>query len=345
MKITKLTAQQEQELPAFREEWLKIGLRTDPIDRTEAESAVCGLYEAAGLKRPKVILFFTSPALCLLARAVMRKTQMESQLVDQLGPQLESQLASQLRLQLVDQLGSQLRSQLWSQLESQLESQLRSQLWSQLERSAALDATWTAGGQDAYWLAFYEFGRKIGVKYTNTGHLDAYIRYAKTCGWMYAYDGIALVSERPTEIHFDNRGLLHNENEMSVKFSDGWGVHSWHGIRVPGDWIENKKSITPQIALHHENVEQRRAACEILGWNNILRELNAATIDKSANPFVGELLEVDIPDIGKERFLRVMCGTGREFALPVPPDMQRASQAQAWLNFTTEDNYLPQLRT
>jgi hypothetical protein len=40
-----------------------------------------------------------------------------------------------------------------------------------------------------------------------------------------------------------------------------------------------------------------------------------------------------------------MCGTGREFALPVPPDMVRASQAQAWLNFTTEDMYIPEVRT
>ena len=31
--------------------------------------------------------------------------------------------------------------------------------------------------------------------------------------------------------------------------------------------------------------------------------------------------EVTIPDVGREKFLKVICGTGREFALPVPPDM------------------------
>ena len=45
---------------------------------------------------------------------------------------------------------------------------------------------------------------------------------------------------------------------------------------------------------------------------------------------IGTLLEVDIPDIGREKFLRVLCGTGREFALPVPPDMKTALQANAW---------------
>jgi len=98
-------------------------------------------------------------------------------------------------------------------------------------------------------------------------------------------------------------------------------------------------------ALRWENMEQRRIACEMVGWNNILQQLEAKTIDKSDNPLVGELLEVRIPDIGKEKFLRVMCGTKREFALPVPPEMERASEAQAWLNFGTEVSSQPKLRT
>ena len=88
--------------------------------------------------------------------------------------------------------------------------------------------------------------------------------------------------------------------------------------------------MTPKIALTWGNIEQRRAACEILGWNRILNELNAQSIDKDADPMIGELLEVEIPDIGREKFLRVMCATGRTFALPVPPQMQTALQANAW---------------
>ena len=65
------------------------------------------------------------------------------------------------------------------------------------------------------------------------------------------------------------------------------------------------------------NVEQRRAACELVGWVNILSQLNAKTIDIDDDD-IGTLLEVEIPDSGKEKFLQVKCGTGREFALPVP---------------------------
>ena len=53
-------------------------------------------------------------------------------------------------------------------------------------------------------------------------------------------------------------------------------------------------------------------------------------IDRDEDPEIGELVEVEIPEIGREKFLRVLCGTGREFALPVPPDMKTALQANSW---------------
>jgi len=57
---------------------------------------------------------------------------------------------------------------------------------------------------------------------------------------------------------------------------------------------------------------------------------------------IGTLLEVDIPDIGNEKFLRVLCGTGREFAIPVPPNMKTALEANAW-TYGLEGNLLRDL--
>ena len=88
--------------------------------------------------------------------------------------------------------------------------------------------------------------------------------------------------------------------------------------------------MTPQIALTHTNVEQRRAACEILGWKRILNELDVTVVDTDPDPQIGELLEVTLPDIGKEKFIKVLCGTGRTFILPVPPTMRTALEANAW---------------
>jgi hypothetical protein len=254
------------------------------------------------------------------------RVQLMDQLMDQLGDQLWDQLGDQLWGQLGGQLGDQLRVQLMDQLGGQL----MDQLWE------IHDSLWFVGGWDSFWLAFYKFGQEIGVRYKNQENFDAYIRYAEDCSVMYAYKGIAFCSDRAKVLRFDDRKLLHCEDGYAMEFRDGYGFCSWHGIRVPDEWIVNK-SLDAKTAITWKNMEQRRAACEIVGWAKVLRELNAVIINKSTNPFVGELVEVDIPDIGKEKFLLTMCGTNREFALPVPPQMERASQAQAWLNVPDEN--------
>ena len=105
-------------------------------------------------------------------------------------------------------------------------------------------------------------------------------------------------------------------------------LYHWHGVSIPKEWVTGKKP-TASEAITWANVEQRRAACELVGWVNILSQLNAKTIDIDDDD-IGTLLEVEIPDSGKEKFLQVKCGTGREFALPVPRNMKTALEANAW---------------
>ena len=122
---------------------------------------------------------------------------------------------------------------------------------------------------------------------------------------------------------------LHCENGAAF-VSDVEDLYFWHGTMIPAEWITDRASLTPQVALTWENIEQRRAAIEIVGWDAILDRLNGRVIDADDDPEVGTLIEADIPDVGRERFLRVRCGTGRSFALPVPPNMRTALEAQAW---------------
>jgi hypothetical protein len=168
----------------------------------------------------------------------------------------------------------------------------------------------------------------------------------QSAGWALPYKNVCFISERHDICRLDVNGVIHAEDGPAIRYPDGFAVYAWHGTRVPAEWIEDRKSLTAKTALTWENIEQRRAACEILGWNTILSELDARTVDKDDDPQVGELLEVDIPDIGKERFLRVQCGTKREFALPVPPEMQTALEANSWTyGFDAADFLKPEVRT
>lgn len=136
-------------------------------------------------------------------------------------------------------------------------------------------------------------------------------------------EDLAIITERPTVIKFDDQNRLHNEFGPAIQYADGFEIFSWHGTTIPDEWIID--GVDVKTAITWENIEQRRCACEIPGWAKVINELGGVVIDEDEDPYMGSLIEVDIPDIGKERFVKVLCGTSREFAIPVPSTMQTAA--------------------
>ena len=185
-------------------------------------------------------------------------------------------------------------------------------------------------------------GLELNEKITKA--MSAYEDINSSACWSYPSTGFTMVCERPTYIKRDEQGRLHSENSSSIKW-DGFELFHWHGVSIPEDWVTGKKPTTSE-ALNWQNLEQRRAACELVGWNNILAALNSNVIDKDDDPEIGTLLECDIPDSGKERFLQVQCGTKREFVLHVPKEMKTALESQAWMfQINVKDFIKPEVRT
>lgn len=60
-KIEKLTPEQEKEYERIAEEWLKIGLCTDPADRETAEKGIRIAYQKVDLPPPEQIIWVDSP--------------------------------------------------------------------------------------------------------------------------------------------------------------------------------------------------------------------------------------------------------------------------------------------
>lgn len=201
------------------------------------------------------------------------------------------------------------------------------------------------GNQDCAWLGFYQFFRdEVGLEVCNK--LNGLIELTEHSGWLNVYEDTVVFQHRPELIKFDAEKRLHCEDGPAIRYRDGYSIYSWHGTRIPAEWIEKKSELTAKTALTWQNIEQRRCACEILGWAKILRELDAKVIDEDADPEIGTLVEVNIPEVGKERFLKVLCGTKREFALPVPPNMETALDAQAWTwGMDTKEFVIPEVRT
>jgi len=194
---------------------------------------------------------------------------------------------------------------------------------------AALSLYWRRlSGQYDSWLSYYDVMLRLGVK--EAERLKPMMELAGHAGWAWVWQDVAVITERHSGIHRDAEGRLHCEDGYAIEWPGGWGFCVWHGTRVPDEWILDKASLTPEIALGWPNVEQRRAALEILTWDRVIRELGATVVDEHSDPQIGTLLRVDLPDSPGQQFLRVLCGTGRTFALPVPPEVRTALEANAW---------------
>ena len=200
-----------------------------------------------------------------------------------------------------------------------------------------------SGTWDASWLAVAAIGAAQINKPNVLAWAEPMALAFEAGAWsLYWTDDTLYWIAKPT-LRREN-GRLHCADGPAL-ICDAADLYFWRGTDVPDAWIVDRTSLTAKTAITWPNVEQRRAACEIIGWANVLRELNAKVIDTD-EPDIGELVEVDLPDSGKEKFLRVRCGTGREFALPVPPNMKTALQAQAWGWGLSEKQFRkPEVRT
>ena len=347
IKIKKLTTDQKSRFAEWTKKWVDIGLSTDPADFDAATEAALKSYRLANLNKPMVILRMGSPYSASIGGAMawmILRVLFKDQVRAQVGDQVRAQVGAQVRDQVGAQVWDQVRDQVWDQVGAQVWDQVRAQAWDQAKEGVnnyGYDALWGTGF--ASWVSF--FRDVCGWEDPLLEKFSVLETLVKSCGWTWWHQNVLAISDRPRVISRDNENRLHCETGPSIAYPDGWSLFHWHGVSVPAGWIMDKQSLSAKTALTWENIEQRRAACEIVGWAKIMHELDARVIDEDGDPEVGILLEAEIPDSGRERFLKVLCGTGREFVLPVPPEMQTALEANAWTYGLDKFEYKPEVRT
>ncbi|MEG5245209.1 leucine-rich repeat domain-containing protein, partial [Microcoleus sp. ARI1-A1] len=86
------------------------------------------------------------------------------------------------------------------------------------------------------------------------------------CGWIFAFDKVCLVCDRPTKLCLDSEHRLHAEGEPALEFSDGYKLYSYHGVTLPekyGQIHPNQWEST--WILEEENAELRRVLIHGIG--------------------------------------------------------------------------------
>ena len=332
--IEKLTPEQEQAFDTYKEKWTKIGMACGPLNFDKAKRAAIAAYKHANLEAPDLFLTARSPLeacrvalltdIALDAIRTKRPVRADDSLnrndvrhgrYAPLWPGIFAVLEQSSHA-----VPEWLTDTVFNRLQTLSTEEIRSELYEVLNAHAY-------GPHDAYWLASYNFfEEQCGLSFPQVHPL---IELAQHCGWWVPFREFCILQDRATELHMDQDNTLHREDGPAILYGDGLAVYSWHGQVVPDKWIEGRETLTAQEVLAADNTEIRRAGCEIIGWDRVLDSLDAKVIDESI-PLIGTLYEANLPDAGRSRFLKVKCGTGRNFVLPVPPDVKTALDANAW---------------
>lgn len=396
-----ITTEEKRLLDQHAQLWIKRSRRTSQIEPDKIIPAIKGIYAAAGLKEPKVIIV-SSPVVMAFAYGASATILGHDNATDAATYAIEAATraatfdASDIATRAAtfdanddtndDTIAAitTTRAAIEAAIDAADTTAIDAAAINAAIRAAATTACFELAGTPGLreakeWRALHQGGNMcapfecyltamrdvLGLRLPQHEAYSYWELAAIHGGFRIMHAEFCLVCDFPEVLKLDRENRPHCEDGPSHKWRDGWSLYHWHGVRIPPEWIEDKDSLTPHIALTWENIEERRCACEILGWNKILAALDTAVIDRDDDPEigelleaniptliagdddfeVGELLEADIPDMGRERFLRVQCATGRMFVLPVPRDIKTALQAQAWTwNIDEKDFIRPEVR-
>ncbi len=166
----------------------------------------------------------------------------------------------------------------------------------------------------------------------------AYQATAESACWWWPHREFVMVSDRPRVIHRDARGRLHCEDGPAIAWGDGFGVYSWHGVRVSREVIEHPDALTAEQIQSEPNVEIRRVMLERFGHARYAQGIGAQVlhrdVDGLGNPRTlwsapraedTPLVMVEIVNSTPE-----LDGTTRTYWLRVPPMVRTCQEAVAW---------------
>jgi hypothetical protein len=333
-------------LAARADGWLARGLAAVPADRVDAEAGVGQAYELAGLKAPERIEWRGSPA-------AGARTAQELWTAGEAGASVRATVRTRpwanARAELVARLGpagwarhwAAAGARTWQLLTDRLVTPIRSRVEADLAsmdgaRLRLLDAV--HGQHDGAWLAPFD-----GVP-----QLAGLARVARSAGWWWPYERVAVLTERPAALHRDNVGRLHHGDGPALSYPDGWQLYAWRGMPIPPEVAAELPNLTVKRIQAEENAEVRRVMLEFFGFDRYLRECDAKKVHIDET---GVLWRADLPNDEPLVMVEVVNstpepdGTRRTYFLRVPPTIRTARAAVAWTFGLTEEEYSPAIQT
>ncbi|WP_283138028.1 DUF6745 domain-containing protein [Rhizohabitans arisaemae] len=354
-------------------EWAAVAFAAGPADRPRAEAGIRAAYRAAGLAEPTRILWARSPREGAVFASLLTDPERS-------GPELRAAgLTGGLefkahhpgacvrdvlltrpweaaRTAKAAELGPRGWPRAWSlaggrlwEPVSGLVGRIRrgiadaeSPEYARRLRRVTLDAV--LGQHEAPWLATFEglYGEAV------PDVIAALAEVARSAGWWWPYERVAIVCERPAELHRDEPGRLHRGDGPALSYPDGFSLYAWRGMPVPPGFIAGLDGLTAKRIMNEENAELRRVMLEYYGYDRYLADLGATPAHRDET---GVLWRIDLP--GDEPVVMVEVvnstaepdGTFRTYWLRVPPATRSAREGVAWTFGVDAADYRPERET
>ena len=328
----------------------RLTLSTGPIDGQKATEAIKVAYAAIGLEEPEVIIC-SSPRDAFLQIFNRLKDDDSQNCSDEysnrLGKNLHQKWMSPVgefaspavwkyeirRMRIESEADSTLSSLMRELVESYVRSeQTMGNLFPNNLLSLKSPETPTSLFKEIYLTQWYISSLGVNISQKAQEILRCQKLLFEHCGWIFPFEKICFVCDRPRHLRFDSQNRLHAEGEPAIEFADGWKFYYYQGVRLPEEYGKvHPNQWQSQWLLTEENAELRRVLIQGIGYDRLIQELEAKQID-SWQEYA--LLQIDNADVEPICLLKMTCpSTGLIHALRVPPNLTSAREAIGWVNW------------
>jgi len=289
--INNLTKEQELAISTCYDEWIGHGLDTSPLDEDRSIEAVKLAYRLAGKQEPKHFMFADGPVEAMKFLAIAEKVNLSEDDFDRLSSKSNMALTHEIRKVVLENHEF-------------------------FENASYLSYPSSYGQHNAGWLGFYQFfDDHFDLAKESLGLREI----GKTCGWVWMYENLVVISRKALRVTTNAQGRLHNEKIAAIEYADGTKVYSFNGVAIPEEWVLQRDTIDPSVIMACPDTDKRAAGIALFGYRRLKNALNYKIIDGDPSTDIGALVEISIPGLrNKGRFLEAICPRNGSVFLGVP---------------------------
>ena len=180
------------------------------------------------------------------------------------------------------------------------------------------------GNMWASYICYLTSFRDLG--YLNLKEYEVLKHYedAAEGGFRVMHEEFCLVCDTPEILKKDENNQAHCDDGPSHRWRDGWSLYHIHGVRVTAQIVMRPETLTVEQINNEENAEVKRIMIDRFGAQKYLTAINAKPIHADVwHGLMRGLYQVDD--------LKYLFGsdnsTGRTYVMAVDPDSQTCKQA------------------